>query len=199
MTKEIFIKQLNKKLRSLPANERNDVIKFYSELIRDSIESGRSEEEVLASLGDIDEIAAKIISESPSSANKKPLSTPLRVLITIALILGSPVWLGVLCALFGCVISVVAVLLSAIAALFAICLALATMFIAGIVSFFFIIPSNTLGGLFQLGSGLVSLGLAFLLFLSLRAATHGILIAIKKVVTAPWNYFKNRKGGNYNV
>lgn len=60
-----YLKELKRHLSPLGRDERNRITEYYSELINDKIESGISEQEVLAQLGTPQELAAKILSESP--------------------------------------------------------------------------------------------------------------------------------------
>jgi uncharacterized membrane protein len=52
MTRDEFLKALRENLRGLPQNEADDIIRDQDEYIRDATASGRSEEQVVASLGD---------------------------------------------------------------------------------------------------------------------------------------------------
>lgn len=65
MTKNEFIEMLDKKLYNYP--DRNDIISYYYELISDKIDSGEKEEDVIASLGDIDDIIRNV--ENNGDAN----------------------------------------------------------------------------------------------------------------------------------
>lgn len=48
MTKRDFLKQLKKRLRLLPWQEREKLIAYYSELIEDEVEEGRRETEAVS-------------------------------------------------------------------------------------------------------------------------------------------------------
>lgn len=61
MTREEFISKLNENIKNIP--DHNDIISYYFELISDKMESGMSEEEAVASLGDMDTIIKNIIDD----------------------------------------------------------------------------------------------------------------------------------------
>ncbi|WP_067623488.1 DUF1700 domain-containing protein [Alicyclobacillus acidiphilus] len=63
MTDQVFIKQLNRLLKSLPQEERDDILADYAEHIRIARESGKSDSELFRDLGDPSTIAKAIIAE----------------------------------------------------------------------------------------------------------------------------------------
>ena len=65
MTKLQFLLALHDKLAGLPRNEVEERLNFYSEMIEDRMEDGLSEEEAVAAVGSIDEIAAQITADIP--------------------------------------------------------------------------------------------------------------------------------------
>ena len=56
MDKQEFLKKLR---QGLPAEDREERILFYTEMIDDRMEEGYSEEEAVASVGSLDEILAQ--------------------------------------------------------------------------------------------------------------------------------------------
>lgn len=68
MKKYDFLDQLRTRLTSLSAEERERSVSFYSEMIDDIQEEGKTEEEAVESLGSVDDIAAKILSENEAQA-----------------------------------------------------------------------------------------------------------------------------------
>ena len=60
MNKVEFLNELSSSLSSLSKSERDDLIQYYDELIEDRKErTNQSEEEIIASLGSIDDIVLK--------------------------------------------------------------------------------------------------------------------------------------------
>ena len=197
MNKKKFLRALRMKLISLPAQERNDIIDYYSEIIGDGVESGKSEEEVIASLGSVGEVAKRIIDERRGDGVKS--SGAKNAAVATGLVLGSPVWLPLLIVLFVCCIAVAIAVVSVLAALFAAALALMLAFIAGLVSCFILLSANPLGAVFQVGAGLLSLGLGILLALGLVKVSKYFFKAVKFLITLPVKLLSGRKGGGKNV
>ena len=67
MTKQEFIEALRARLSGLPQKEAEERIGFYIEMIDDRIEEGLTEEEAVANIGSVDEIASQIVGEIPLS------------------------------------------------------------------------------------------------------------------------------------
>ena len=65
MTKKEFLDALRKRLRGMPKQDVEERLAFYSEMIDDRIEEGCTEEEAVAQLGPVEEIASQIIADIP--------------------------------------------------------------------------------------------------------------------------------------
>lgn len=65
MNKQDFLLQLQKGLSGLPREDAEERLTFYSEMIDDRVEEGRSEEEAVGELGEADALAAQIIADTP--------------------------------------------------------------------------------------------------------------------------------------
>lgn len=195
MNKEDFLKLLRTKLKSLPIKERNGALEFYSELIRDGTDSGEPEEEVISKLGDIDSIAARIISESPGAGTQWKFSSTTKAFIIIALVLGSPIWIAIAVSMFSVVISVAAALFSVMVSLYGAAISLLVAFIMGLISSIILIASNSLGGLFGIGLSLMSLGLGALLTIACYNLTMLAIKLIKKMISKIRSFFRTKKGG----
>ncbi|MCI1982235.1 MAG: DUF4097 family beta strand repeat-containing protein [Oscillospiraceae bacterium] len=63
MNREQFLKELRRLLRALPEDEVEQILAYYREMIEDKMESGQSEEEAVSGLGDLRELARKIIGD----------------------------------------------------------------------------------------------------------------------------------------
>ena len=68
MNKDQFLQALRGKLWGLSAEDVAERIAFYSEAIDDRMEDGSTEEEAVAQLGTVDEIAGGILKERPYTA-----------------------------------------------------------------------------------------------------------------------------------
>ncbi len=71
MNREQFLGDLMDRLGTLSEAECRKVAEYYDELIADGVESGRSEEEVIASFGQAEGIAGQILAERDSLQSKK--------------------------------------------------------------------------------------------------------------------------------
>ncbi len=100
MTKHEFLSALEKQLASLPESDRKRSILYFDEIIADRMEEGLSEEEVLAEMESVEEIARGILSESAEETvervenGRKVGGCPLWLAILLA-VLGCPIWLPV--------------------------------------------------------------------------------------------------------
>ena len=122
MNTQKFIEKLETSLHSIPKQEAKERISFYLEMIDDRIEEGLSEEEAIAKIGPIEDIAKQIISEYSAkeaafgTAKKRKLS----ISETVLLVIGSPVWLPIMLAALIIVASFYLVLWSLIAVIWAV-------------------------------------------------------------------------------
>ena len=196
MTEKQFLKALRKALRGLPAAERRDALSHYSELIHDNIDSGMTEQDAVAALGSVEDIAAGILGEAPVGG-KRSLSTGGKTAVTAAVIIGSPIWFSLLIAALACAIAAISVLLSLVAAFFAVVIGLFSAFILGVVSFFIVVWSNPLMAFFQLGAAIFALGLGLLMLLAVRGVASALVKGVKAVIAWPKKILA-RRGGTVN-
>ena len=177
MNRYDFFDKLTKALSGIPKEEVKKTIDYYSEIIDDAVEDGEVEETVIERLGNIDDIADKIISETPedkiegkNSENKK-MST----VVIILLIVGFPIWFPILIAVFAVAFSLYAALWSIILALFSVTLGLGASSLVLIAVVPFVIIDRPLAALCAFGEVLVSAGLAvFMFYLSVWSAKMAI-------------------------
>ncbi len=121
MNKRRFLIKLKRALWGCPPSEIKSRLAFYSEMIDDRVEEGRTEKEAILEIGKPEEIAKDIreeLSERPKK-EKRPFGTVAKILI----VLGSPIWLSLLVAAaaiaFSLAISAFAVVFSVFVCLFA--------------------------------------------------------------------------------
>lgn len=92
MTKSEFIDELCRRIKMLPPEEAERAVSFYSEAIDDKIEGGMTEEEAVASLGSLDDIALQVESAAlkntpqQKKVGKKAIKTLLTVLIVVIIV-----------------------------------------------------------------------------------------------------------------
>ncbi|MBR4012700.1 MAG: DUF1700 domain-containing protein, partial [Clostridia bacterium] len=108
MNKKEFLERLREALRGLPQSDVDERVSFYSEMIDDRIEEGFTEEEAVSGIGDVNDISAQIISETPLGKivkEKARSGRSLRAWEIVLLVLGSPIWLSLLIAAAAVVLS----------------------------------------------------------------------------------------------
>ena len=190
MTKQEFLDLLIKGLSSLPKDEVEERISFYSEIIDDRIEEGMPEEEAISNIGSVDEIITQIISEIPLTKivknriikEKEKKKETMKTWEIILIILGSPIW-------FSLLISLIAIAISLIASLIAIIIALWVTFIAviasgiGIIAYgvVLIFTQNILCGVAMIGTSIFCFGLSIFLFSCFKLFTKTLVLLPKKL------------------
>ena len=102
MSKQEFLDALKEHLSGFPKEELDERFDFYSEMIDDRIEEGLSEEEAVAAVGSIQEVAEQIISEASDakSGDGDHKGRRLKVWEIVFLAVGSPIWAPILAAVF---------------------------------------------------------------------------------------------------
>lgn len=186
MTKMQFLMSLHNKLSGLPQNEIEERLNFYSEMIEDRIEEGVSEEEAVAQIGTVDEIAEQIIADIPLTKIAKEKIKPKRRIKAweiVLLILGSPLWLSVLIAIFAVIFSFYVCLWAVIISLWASFVAIIGGAFGGIASgVVLVLNKNGLTGVLLIAAGLVCAGISIFFFFGCKAATKGIVFLTKKPI-----------------
>lgn len=173
MNKQEFLKRLR---NILPPEDREERLNFYSEMIDDRMEEGLSEEEAVRAIGSAENILA---SDEPEEI-KKPTRKKQPVWRIVLLVLGSPVWLSLLIALFAVGLSLYAsawaVVISLWAVFIACCACAAAFAVAGVVGLFYgeVAPSIA-----TIGMGMVCAGLSIALFFVCKVATKGMVLLTK--------------------
>ncbi|MCR5694002.1 MAG: DUF1700 domain-containing protein [Clostridia bacterium] len=103
MSKEEFLSELRKKAGGLPKEDLNNLISFYGEMIDDKVREGKTEEEVVAEIGSVDDIVKKVAAETPlvklvrENARNRP-KKKLKTWQIVLLIVGFPVWFPIIAA-----------------------------------------------------------------------------------------------------
>ena len=185
MTKLEFLKALENRLSGLPKEDIEKSVDYYREIIDDRIEDGVSEEEAVAAVGTLDEIASNILTETPLPKLIREKVAPkraLRVWEIVLIILGSPIWLSLLVAAAAVVFSVYIVLWSAVIVLYAVVISFGAGAVAGLFGLVYLCASgNIVCGTLFAGMGLMCAGLAILMFFGSNLAAKGIAVLGKKI------------------
>lgn len=99
MKKSEFLSELRKKLKGLPESDIEERINYYGEMIDDRIEDGKTEEEAVSDIGDINDVIADIAKDTSLTSLIKERVKPKRRLYgweILILILGFPLWFPLL-------------------------------------------------------------------------------------------------------
>lgn len=179
MTKAEFVDALREKLRGLPKQEIDERISFYSEMIDDLREDGRTEIEAVSEIGSVEDISAQILADIPLTKIVKERIKPKRRLKTLEIALlaiGSPVWLSLAISAFAVILSLYIVLWSLVVSVWAIFASFAGCSLGCVaVSGIYALEGNLLIGLAAIGAAIVCAGLAIFTFFGSKAATRAII------------------------
>ena len=201
MNKQEFLESLRAALSGLPEDNIEESILFYSEMIDDRTEDGMSEEEAIADIGSVSEIATLIIAEIPLlkiAKNKIKPKRKMKEWEIVLLCVGSPIWVSLLVSAFAVIISLYTALWSVIIALWAVFVSLGACSVAltivgaayGIVGgVIFINNAHIYSGIVMFAAGLVLAGLSIFAFFGCKAATKGIIVLTKKLALGIKNLF----------
>jgi uncharacterized membrane protein len=193
MNKQEFLGKLRNGLSSLPQNEIEERLNFYSEVIDDRMEEGLSETDAVAAIGSVETIISQIVAEVPLTKLAKEKIVPRRkwnAWEVMLLVLGSPIW-------FSLIIATIAVIFSFYASIWAVIVSLWAVFgslvactfgliLAGIV---FIVYNMGLAGGAMFSASLISAGFSIFMFFGCKAISKGTAILTKRLVLCVKNRF----------
>lgn len=175
-----FLRRLEAGLAPLGEAERNDTLLYYSEMIRDRIEDGMTEEEAVAAVGIPEELARDRLADQPlpvlvkQRINKEKRRSG-SAAVTVLAIVGFPVWLPLLIAFTAVVLSVYVVIWSVIVVMFAVDLAFAASALACLAGGVWMLWHNPLTALYCFGGALMLAGLAILAFFGAKGTAKGLI------------------------
>ena len=160
-------------------------------MIDDRMEDGLPEEEAVAAIGDVDEIAKAILANMALLQPESKKETPARRLRwweVLLLVLGFPVWGSLVISAAAVVFSVWVSLWSVVISLYATAIALGASALGCILGCFFMfqIPGAVLT---VLGAALVCAGLAILLFILSNLSAKGVRKVTKLTLHGIKNMF----------
>lgn len=195
MKKQEFLSSLRSKLQGLPPSDIDERISFYSEMIDDRMDEGKSEEEAVAEIGSVDDVVMDIAKDTPLVKLVKEKMKPkrrVRQWEIVLLVLGFPLWFPllitffVLVLVFWIVIWVLAIVTYVLEAAFA-----ATS-VAGVVAFvaYFL---NGQTNYTALGASVMCAGAAILMVFGCIGATKGCIALTKSIITGIKMLFIGRK------
>ncbi len=185
MNKAEFRTALKSRLKGLPADDIEQSLEYYSEMIDDRLEEGLAEEEITAGFGSLDDIAAQILMDTPFSKLLKTKVKPKRTLKAWEIVLiaiGSPIWFSLFAAAFAVVIAVYAAIWSVDISLWAVEVALIasapSCVLLGVV---YICTGHGVTGAAAIFAGVFCAGLSIFMFFACRGVTKAMLRLTKKI------------------
>ncbi len=197
MNKQEFLEKIRNQLAGLSEDDIKKSIDYYTEMIEDRMEEGLTEEEAVKVMGRPEEVASQILMDTPFSKLVKVKVKPkksLSILSIILIILGSPVWLPLVVALFVIILSVYIVLWSVVLVFYSVDLSLAVGGISGLLASVMVMFNiDILCGVFTLGVAITCAGLSVLLFLGSNQVVKGILFLSRKIALSIKSYFVKRR------
>ena len=196
MNKNEFLQQLSHQLSALSQQERARSIAFYQEMLDDRMDDGMTEQEAVASLGDVHDIAKQIINDTPpitKAINKAKTSS--KSLNIVLLILGFPLWFPLLLSVGAVIFSVFVSIWAVIIALFAVVAALLFGGVAVIAIAIYYTASVSMPALlFSCGSGLILIALAIFSCLGVVGVTKGLANLTIMMFHGIYSWFYRAKG-----
>ncbi len=197
MTKIEFMREVERQLEGLSAEDIRRSLEFYDEMISDRTESGEDEEAAVAAMGTPEAVARGILLDTPLPKlvrAKTSQAGKLRTWEIVLLALGSPLWIVLLAAAAAIIIAVFAVVWSIAVTLFALDVALAACSVGFVLaSVLFFSQGAAVPALFVLGAALVCLGCALLLFFGCGVIVRVTLKLSARVLRAVKSLFVRRK------
>lgn len=193
MNKKEFLDRLRNSLTQLGKDETDKTILYYGEIIDDKTEEGMTEEEAVASLGPVQDIADSILKDLPMSALiKTKAKTENTALIIILAIAGLPIWIAVICLIFAFYVLLWSLIVTLYAITFSLFLASVGSAAGGVISCIF---TSVPVGICAIGAAFVLLGFALLLTIACIASTKGVI----RLTFLTWRGIKSvfiTKGGD---
>jgi len=185
MNKQEFIIRLQEELRGLPQTDVAERIGFYSEMIDDRVEDGLSEEDAVAGIGTVEEIAEHIVSDISLPRLVRERVKPKRRLQAweiVLLALGSPVWFSLIIAALAVLFAVYVTIWAVIVCLWAVVAALAVSTLAsGAVGILSVLRGAVIPGLAMISAAVAMAGFTILSFMLCKDANKAGIVLTKKI------------------
>lgn len=192
-----FLLQLRERLSCLPQDDMEERLTFYNEMIDDLMEEGLSEQEAVAQIGNVNEIASQILQDTPLSTLVKERIKPkqrMKPWQIVLLAVGSPLWFSLLMAALAVGICLYTVLWVLVICLWAVFASVAACALGGMVGGgIFAATGNRLAGIATIGAALVCAGVSIFLFCGCKAATKGAARLTGKIISATKRCFMKKE------
>ena len=178
MNKTEFLAAIAEKLGALSKSDIENSLAYYSEMVEDYMENGKTEEEAVAAIGTPEEIAAQILMEQPLPKivkAKVKKSRKMQAWEVVLIVLGAPIWASLLLAAAIMIFSLYIVIWALAVVLYAVDISFAAVALAGIwVCVLSAAMGNAAQAIFFAGIFFFFIGAATLMFFGSNAAAKGM-------------------------
>lgn len=166
MKKNEFINKLRFQIRKFEKEEKEEIVRYYNELIDDRLDNGEKEEKIIDSLGSVKEIVSNLVQERQNGSKVDKEGNPvllrekrISVLKSACLIITFPLWFSLLCVVIALFVALIALVFGLAAA----SIAIAFVGVYYTIGSFWQFANSLNAGLVQIGCSfvLISLGVAF--------------------------------------
>ena len=200
MNKEQFLLALRQGLMGLSEEDIQNSLDYYAEMIDDRVEEGKSEEEAVAELGNVNEIVEQIQMEMPLQKLVCAKIKPKRELSAweiVLIVLGFPIWgslsIAAVAVVFSLFISLWAVLIS----LYTVPIALAASALGCLLAVVvFALQGFTVQAVFVCGAVFLLAGFAIVAFLACNLTARGCVWCTKMMFLGIKRMFIGKRGEN---
>ena len=184
MTKTELLNELESRLIGLPKEDIQERLDFYSEMIDDRMEDGKSEEEAVSEIGTVDEIVSQIANETSLMKIIKERTRPKRTIKVweiILIALGFPIWFPLLLTALVLILVAYILLWTLVIVVYSLEIAFVATSVLYLMDFFILMFTGDFN-IGYLGLSVVAAGSAVLLYFGCVAATKGTLQLSKNII-----------------
>ena len=180
MKKRDFLTELEKRLSGLPKSDIDERIEFYSEMIDDMVEEGKTEEDAVSEIGSIDDVVNEIAKDTPLTKLVKTRIKPKRTVKAweiVLLALGFPLWFPLLITAFVLLFVAYVLIWVLVIVSYSVELSVIVSGIAGFIVYF--LQGGNLG---YLAVGLLGVGFAIVFYFVCASATKLTISFTKRLL-----------------
>ncbi|HCZ39849.1 MAG TPA: hypothetical protein DHV18_10525 [Brochothrix thermosphacta] len=199
MNKNQFIMTLSKHLKRLPAEERDDILTYYSEFIDEGM-TMKTENEVIAEIGSPKRIAREVTADfAIKELNDKDTSVKRRSTTlwwVMAGILSSPVTLPLMVVVVALLMVAAVVSLTLVVCYAVVFIAFTISGLGAAIAGILIIPENVASSFFFVGIGFVAMAIGGLLMLPIKTLCQFLFKVISGTIQKLYRKIQSKRGVN---
>lgn len=187
MTKKEYIKKLRRALFRFDEADKKKTIDYYSEMIDDAMEDGKSEAQAVSEMDDVEAVIEKLSAENEIKPRQK-----MSKWVIAFLIIGFPLWFSILIAVGSCVLAVYLTIWSILISLIAVIIVFCAMAIAGLVMLVVLFSVNAPSALFIFGACLICAAIGFALIYPVSMLVAGVCKATARACDSAFRRIRGR-------